>query len=442
MDTTSRAPWLAVLRIALLGVGTLAALVLLSLAFGARPASAAEAASTPPAQTQQRGLVSGVVDGLGETVHDVSGGVGQVVGGVVDPVRAAVSPAPKPAPAPASAPAPAPPKPAPAPAAAPAAPAPAPAPVAPAPAAPAPAAPTPAAPATAPAVSATTAPAAEPATHPVQGVVEHVGTASRPVTDAVATVLRPVTGTVQTVTDARPVTTVVDTVDHVVGSVPVVGPVVGDDTLGTVTAPVTGLVDDTLGGVGTIVGQVPDVVAGVVPSVGGVLPGGTDPVIDVPAPPVVVGTTPSGVPGSAVPSARPPLAAAPVTTPSATTVASSDDHAARGTSVERRPGLAVPSTFVTGPLAGPVAGAVQDATLGGTALLVPEPGDGHGAPSDGQGGAGVLGGSATSTPGGVAAVGIVGSTDDIVSLAAGSRGTLSDDAVPASVVGEHDVAPD
>ncbi|WIE71134.1 hypothetical protein [Curtobacterium sp. MCJR17_020] len=435
MDTTSRARRLAVLRIALLGVGTLAALVLLSLAFGARPASAAEAASTPPAQTQQRGLVSGVVDGLGETVHDVSGGVGQVVGGVVDPVRAAVVPAPKPAPAPAA------PKSAPAP---PSAPAPAPAPVAPAPATPAPTAPTPAALATAPAVPATTAPAAEPATHPVQGVVEHVGTASRPVTDTVATVLRPVSGTVRTVTDARPVTTVVDTLDHVVSGVPVVGPVVGGDTLGTVTAPVTGLVDDTLGGVGTIVGQVPDVVAGVVPSFGGVLPGGTDPVIDVPAPPLVVGTTPSGVPGSAVPSARPPQAAAPATTPSATTVASTG----AGTGVtpapdaERRSSVTAPSTFVTGPLVGPVAGAVQDATLGGTALLVPEPGDGHGVPSDGQGGAGVLGGSATSTPGGVAAVGIVGSTDDVVSLAAGSRGTPADDAVPASVVGEHDVAPD
>lgn len=289
---------------------------------------------------------------------------------------------------------------------------------------------------------ATTAPAAEPATHLVQGVVEHVGTASRPVTDTVATALRPVTGTVQTIADARPVTTVVDTVDHVVGSVPVVGPVVGGDTLGTVTAPVTGLVDDTLGGVGTIVGQVPDVVAGVVPSVGGVLPGGTDPVIDVPAPPVVVGTTPSGVPGSAVPSARPPLAAAPARTPSVPTVASTGADGASVPDAGRRSGVTTPSTFVTGPLAGPVAGAVQDATLGGTALLVPEPGDGHGAPSDRQGGAGVLGGSATSTPGGVAAVGIVGSTDDIVSLAAGSRGTLSDDAVPASVVGEHDVAPD
>ncbi|MFK4482708.1 hypothetical protein [Curtobacterium sp. AB7] len=432
MDTTSRAPWLAVLRIALVGVGTLAALVLLSLAFGVRPASAAEAASTPSAQTQQRGLVSGVVEGLGETVHDVSGGVGQVVGGVVDPVRTAVAPAPKPAPAPA--PAPVPPKPAPA------ASAPAPAPVT--PAAPAPAAPTPAAPATTPVVQPTTAPAAEPATHPVQDVVEHVGTASRPVTDTVATALRPVTGTVQTIADARPVTTVVDTVDHSLGSVPVVGPVVGGDTLGTVTAPVTGLVDDALGGVGTIVGQVPDVVAGVVPSVGGVLPGGTDPVIDVPAPPVVVGTTPSGVPGSPAPSARPPQAAAPATTPSATTVASTGAGPTSAPDAERRSGVTAPSALVTGPLAGTLAGAVQDATLGGTALLVPEPGDGHGTPSDGPGGAGVLGGSATSTPGGVAAVGIVGSTDDIVSLAAGSRGTLSDDAVPASVVGEHDVAPD
>lgn len=439
MDTTSRAPWLTVLRIALLGVGTLAALVLLSLAFGVRPASAADAASAPPAQTQQRGLVTGAVDGLGETVHDVSGGVGRVVGGVVDPIRTVVAPAPALAPKPAPA--------APAPAA-PVVPVPsagAPAPAAPAPVTSNPAIPTPAAPTTAPAPAepTPTAPAAEPATHPVQGVVEQVGTASRPVTDTVATALRPVTGTVQTVTGARPVTTVVDTVDHVVGSVPVVGAIVGDDTLGTVTGPVTGLVDDTLGGVGTTVGLVPDVVAGVAPSVGAVLPGGTDPVVDVPAPPVVTDPTPSVVPGTTVPSARPPQAAAPATTPSATTVPTTHDPAAPGTSAERRPGAAVPSALVTGPLVVPVAvGGVQDATLGGTALLLPEPGDGHSSPADGPGGAGVLGGSATSTSGGVAAVGIVGSTDDIVSLAAGSRGTLSDDAVPASVVGEHDVAPD
>jgi Meckel syndrome type 1 protein len=84
---------------------------------------------------------------------------------------------------------------------------------------------------------------------------------------------------------------------------------------------------------------------------------------------------------------------------------------------------------------------VQDATFGGRALLVPE---GHGVtfggPADGSA-TGALGGSAAGSAGSAAAVGIVGS-DDQVSLAAGSRGTIADDAVPASIVGEHDVAPD
>ena len=81
-------------------------------------------------------------------------------------------------------------------------------------------------------------------------------------------------------------------------------------------------------------------------------------------------------------------------------------------------------------------------TVDGRALLVPVgQGDGQHTPFDGPA-AGVLGGSAAGTSGSAAAVGVVGSDDARISLAAGSRGTLSDDAVPASVVGEHDVAPD
>ncbi|MFS2032288.1 hypothetical protein ACEN85_19580, partial [Curtobacterium sp. CT11-45] len=81
-------------------------------------------------------------------------------------------------------------------------------------------------------------------------------------------------------------TTVVHSLDQVVGGLPVVGTVLGDDTLGTVTDPVSGLVDDTLGGVGTVVGSVPDVLTGLPPTVGGVLPGGTDPVVGLPTAPV------------------------------------------------------------------------------------------------------------------------------------------------------------
>ncbi|ROP65524.1 hypothetical protein [Curtobacterium sp. PhB115] len=438
MDKALRAPWRAVLRIALLGIGTLAALVLLSLVFGARPASAS------------------VVDELGKTVHGVTNGVGGVVGGVVDPVRNAVAPTPaKPAPA-APAPAPAAPSaPAPAPAPAPAASAPAHAPAAQpaAPAAPAPSSPAPAAaPApAAPAQPATTAPAAAATTHPTKAVVDTVSRASRPLTDTVANVLRPVTGTVESVTDARPVTAVVGTVDHVVGGVPVVGSVLGDDTLGTVTGPVTGLVDDTLSGVGTTVGSVPDVVTGIVPAVGETLPGGSTPVIDIPSLPVGGTTTPPPAPAGSVPTADAPggVAETPSTGPRSGAIPGAARSSAPATTRHAdSTSTHVSSSLVIGPLAGGViaatvaTGDVQDATLGGRALLVPEDGDGHpAAPFDGHG-VGVLGGTATSTSGGVAAVGIVGSSDDQFSLAAGSRGSLSDDVLPASVVGEHDVAPD
>jgi hypothetical protein len=278
----------------------------------------------------------------------------------------------------------------------------------------------------------------------VRHVVDEVTSASRPVTDTVGGVLRPVTGTVETVTGARPVSAVVDTVDHVVGSVPVVGTVLGDGTLGTVTGPVTDLVDDTLGSVGTTVGTVPDLVEDVVPSVGGSLPGGTDPVIDVPGLPVGGGTTPATGPVPTAPAGSTQSGGTPVQgTPAAATPESA------GPSVALRaadlPAALRPTEGAAVVALGPVAAvdtpAVQDATLGDRALLVPGDRDVDRTPFDGRG-AGVLGGSASSTTGGVAAVGIVGSTDDIVSLAAGSRGTLSDDAVPASVVGEHDVAPD
>ncbi|PYY60544.1 hypothetical protein DEJ17_05050, partial [Curtobacterium sp. MCSS17_011] len=89
MDHPLRAPWRAALRIVLLGVGILAALVLLSLLVGARPASAATTSAVP---TEQRGLVGSVVDGVGGTVQGVTGEVGKVVGGVTDPVRKAVAP--------------------------------------------------------------------------------------------------------------------------------------------------------------------------------------------------------------------------------------------------------------------------------------------------------------------------------------------------------------
>ncbi|MBY0177971.1 hypothetical protein, partial [Curtobacterium herbarum] len=120
MDASMRAPLNAVIRWALMASGIALALVLLSLFFGARPASAGvlNLGGTPSSSSQttssQRsdGLLGGVVSGVGGTVE----GVGRAVGNVVTPTRPAPAPAPAaPAPAPA-APVPAPAAPAPAPA--------------------------------------------------------------------------------------------------------------------------------------------------------------------------------------------------------------------------------------------------------------------------------------------------------------------------------------
>ncbi|MDN3479656.1 hypothetical protein, partial [Curtobacterium sp. APC 4022] len=113
MDASMRAPLNAVIRWALMASGIALALVLLSLFFGARPASAGvlNLGGTPSSSAQttssQRsdGLLGGVVSGIGGTVE----GVGRAVGNVVTPARPAHVPArgpPAPA-APARAPAPA-----------------------------------------------------------------------------------------------------------------------------------------------------------------------------------------------------------------------------------------------------------------------------------------------------------------------------------------------
>ena len=429
MDQPLRAPWRVVLRYALLGIGIAAALVLLTLLVGARPASAATAAASPSAQQQpaQRGLLGGVVHGVGDTVDGLSGGVGHVVEQAVAPVRKAVAPAPVPAaPAPAAS---VPAAPAPVPAApAPAAPTPGhPAASAPVASRPAPAPATAPAPSTpvdaAPAPSATTgAPTADPA---------EADRASRSVAEVASATLRPVTGAVGMVAGARPVSALVSALDHVVGCLPAVGVVVGDDTLGTVTAPVTGLLDDTLGTVGSTVGSVPDVLGQLPPVLDGDLPGGTAPVIGVPSGPVVGGV--------AVPRATDGTATA---GGAGATAAGSSDGAAPQLHTTSR--TAKVTVSVVGATSVRAVGTVEpaDATVGARALIVPDGrGDAPRTPLDGPV-AGVLGGSAAGSTGPTPAVGVLGSTADLVSLAAGSRGSLSDDAVPASLVGEHDVAPD
>ncbi|MFS2075599.1 hypothetical protein [Curtobacterium sp. CT11-133] len=83
MDQPLRAPWRAMIRYVVFGVGIAAALVLLSLVLGARPAAAAPAPAQQTLQThpsQQRGLVGGVVDGLGGTRQGRGGGGGLPAG--------------------------------------------------------------------------------------------------------------------------------------------------------------------------------------------------------------------------------------------------------------------------------------------------------------------------------------------------------------------------
>ncbi|WP_181436150.1 hypothetical protein [Curtobacterium sp. MCBD17_008] len=504
MDATMRAPWRTVLRWALMACGIVAAVVLLSIVLGARPAAAVGGPLLGSgAQTQAAprpdGLVGGVVSGVGSAAQRVTSGVGDVVDRAVAPVRSAVPapvpPAPRPvAPAPA---APAPVAPAPV---APAAPTPvasAPAAPAPAPVAPAPAAPvttpvaeaTPAAPTTsrpvgddsgpAPAAPVTTA-AGTPAEHTsrpgpsrpdpfrpdtslVDGLVSDVTSASRPVADGVSGALAPVTGTVQTVTAVGPVTSIVATVDRVVGSLPVVGTLLGDDALGGVTDPVTGIVDGTLGTVGDTVGVVPDVVAGVpevvggLPSVGGgLLPGGPLPVVDVPVRPVLPGSG-GALPGAPVLGPRP----APtlpvdregpvgrdggevgVVVPS---VAMTIDASVTPAVGQRSATAAVAADDSSRSTVGTVADEVLvpapvTATFGGEALVLPEGGAPAHTPFDG-GTVGTTGGSTSGGSAGANILGTVGVEDHTTPLAAGLRGSVSDDALPASVTGDHDVAPD
>ncbi|RUQ08170.1 hypothetical protein D8M35_05240, partial [Curtobacterium sp. HSID17257] len=81
------------------------------------------------------------------------------------------------------------------------------------------------------------------------------------------------------------------------------------------------------------------------------------------------------------------------------------------------------------------------ATVGGAALRVPADGDGHDGLPSGPGVSGTTGG-ASSGSAGAAPVALDGTSGVRFSLAAGSCGNLADDVVPASVVGDHDVAPD
>jgi hypothetical protein len=95
-----------------------------------------------------------------------------------------------------------------------------------------------------------------------------------------------------------------------------------------------------------------------------------------------------------------------------------------------------------GPLLAPTvtANAPDSATLGGAALFVPQGAPGE-APLGGFG-LGLSGGTTTGGSAGAGVIGTVGASADQDPLAAGTRGSIADDVVPTSVIGDHDVAPD
>ncbi|WIB35400.1 hypothetical protein [Curtobacterium sp. MCJR17_043] len=272
----------------------------------------------------------------------------------------------------------------------------------------------------------------------------------------------------QTVTAVGPVTSIVATVDRVVGSLPVVGTLLGDDALGGVTDPVTGIVDGTLGIVGDTVAVVPDVVAGVpgvvggLPSVGdGLLPGGPLPVVDVPVRPVLPGSG-GALPGAPVVGPGPAPTSAPTlpvdregpvgrdggevgaVVPS---VGTTDDASVTPAAGQRSAtAVAVAAENSSRSMVGTVADEVlvpapATATFGGEALVLPEGGAPTRAPFDGATGSST-GGSASGGSAGANVLGTVGAANPTSPLAAGLGGSVSDDALPASVTGDHDVAPD
>ncbi|WP_146234192.1 hypothetical protein [Curtobacterium sp. MCPF17_046] len=299
-------------------------------------------------------------------------------------------------------------------------------------------------------------------------MTDTVGAILSPVTDTASSVLEPVTGAVGTVADGGPVTAVVDTIDQVVGSLPVVGALLGDDTLGGVTAPVTGIVDDTLGTVGGVVTQIPGVVAELptvvdqVPGVvgglptgpvlpdGPLLPGGSLPGVDVPSLPVVPGSGTGPAAGPAPVATTTPVGDRPVRTTDGSTGSAAEAPAMSATAdVTSTRGTADPRTVALGHVAtDPVATVTATfteppptVTVDGAALVLPLGGAPVHTPFDG-GTAGTTGGSTSGGSAGANLLGTVGAEALTSPLAAGLRGSVSDDAVPASLVGDHDVAPD
>ena len=229
-------------------------------------------------------------------------------------------------------------------------------------------------------VDAVVEPVLEPVTAVVQPVVEVV---PAPVGDLIEPV---VPGTVGELTEP-----LVDTVDRVVGSLPIVGGIVGDDTVGGIVSPVTGVVDDTLG---TIIGSPID------------LPGGD------------TGVTPQLPDGSPVPD----VTVDPVITIGPADLAASGDASSPASAVANVADL--PGTHVSGTAAPAQPGAPPG---------LPSPGGGAGSGGSGASGSG-SGGASAGSDAAFAALEL----DALASLVLHAV----DDALPSSPAYDTDSTPD
>jgi len=257
--------------------------------------------------------------------------------------------------------------------------------------------------------------------HAVTGAVDHLGVTAAAVTspvvnalpapvqqavEAVATpVVAPVTEAVESVASSSPVsqvvTPVVVAVDHVVNSVPVAHELLGDDPVGTVTAPVSGLVDHA---VVAVVDSATDAI---------------DPVFGLPAPPTAPGGASGQAPGTTL----------------GLGISSGIPAGASGTQ------------FSASSTGGVSLGLTVDGALGARPG-VGSPGSAPGAPpTPGDRAPGgqpaVMSGSVSSS--GAGASGAVALTEKTFNFGAAGFGThaqASDDDVPSSPVADHDISPD
>ncbi|MFC9916862.1 hypothetical protein [Agromyces binzhouensis] len=252
------------------------------------------------------------------------------------------------------------------------------------------------------------APVVEQVAEPIDALVPAAAGVVDAVDDTVAEVVDGTASVVSDVASDRPVgtitTPVVDTLDGVVGALPIVGSVLDDDTLSGVLGPVVGVVDDTLDVVVGDLGPLPD--DGLLPSL---------PVPGDPGDPVVV--VPPGAPGDA-------------TATDATAGRAAIDS---GATSAVPPGDAVTAASIAALDAGP-----PGASPGTLAPANPPRGAeaplGSGAPGSGSSASGSGSGTASGSDAGLGAIEL----DALASLVL----SAVDDELPSSPVHDTDTTPD